>query len=117
MATEIVNATQSFSSALYIIILVTVILLALIIFFNRKMNYDLKKTFKSIWISILITLGLQILLTLIGSFFMGIQCKEGSPCPSNFEMSLGFFPYTFPAILLIVIFLYYLINFARNKTN
>ncbi|MBI2499561.1 hypothetical protein HYV88_04945 [Candidatus Woesearchaeota archaeon] len=113
MVTEITN---SFSSLFYITPLVIIAIITLIIFFIRKLNYNFKQVLKSIWISLLITISIQILVLLVSMFLLPQQlCKIGANCPTNAEVSLSFLPYTTPIIFLFVILIYYIKKFIKKK--
>ncbi len=118
MAAYLVNATSSLSPLFYIVLLVIILKIASIIFFIKKLEYGSKQIWKSIGISILFTFGIQILLLIILSFLPGVPgptCKVGASCSSNAEISLSFFPYTAPAIFIVVMLIYYIIKFIKNK--
>ena len=115
MATEIVGETKSLSLTFYILLLIVIVIVVLIIFFIKKLKCNIKQILKSIVISLLITIWVQILFLAISRFLPQPTCKIGGHCPTTADISLLFFPYTAPAIFLIVILIYYIIEFFRRK--
>ena len=111
MATEIVSASKSFSSIFFILLLLTIIIIVSIIILIKKLNYNFKQISKSIEISLLITLGIEIILLIVSFFLLQPMCKMGAYCPSNAELLLSLSPYTIPAIFLIVLLIYLIVNF------
>jgi len=115
---EVTEATSSFSSLFYIMIIGVIVIIALIIFFMRNLKYNSKQIWKSIGVSLLITIGIELLLMFISIFLPQPMCQIGimsSYCPTNAEILLNFSPFTFPAIFLVVLFFYYLIRFIKNR--
>lgn len=116
MVTEITN---NLSPLFYIAIITIIIVITLIIFFIKKLNYNFKQVLKSIWISLLITIGIQILVLLIGAFILPeaiCDAKNSTVrCPTNADIFLSYLPYTMPVILLFIILIYYTTKFIRKK--
>ncbi|MCG2692692.1 hypothetical protein L6279_01120 [Candidatus Parcubacteria bacterium] len=115
MATEIVSASKSLSPAFYILVLLTIAIIASIIILIKKLNYDFKQISKSVGISLLITIGIKIILLIVSFFLPQPMCKMGAHCPSNAELLLSLSPYTIPAIFLIILLIYLIIKIVKNK--
>jgi len=111
-----VTESSTLSSEFYLIAFLAIVVVSLTIFFIKKLNYNLNKILKSIWVSLAITAGIEILFFIIGNFGMfRVKCKEGIACITPFEVFLKALPYTATVIFLIVIFIYYLIKFIKRK--
>ena len=78
---------------------------------------NLKQISKAIGISVLIALIIELLFYIIGSRhgFFTVSCGVMTACPSQFQMFLNSFPYTFIILFLIIISTYYLIKYFKNK--
>ena len=111
-AQEVVSEKSSLSPLFYIIILSVLFIVGLIIFFIKKLDYDINQILKSVGISLLITLIIEILIFIF--FKPTIYCGLGESCPSSFEYFLGFLPYTAATIFLITILIYYIVKFIKN---
>jgi len=110
------TSSHSYSIYFYLAIIIPILIIGMIIFFIRKLKYDHKKILKSVWISLLITLILEGLFYVIGSYFrfFEVMCKIGADCPTQFQMFINYFFYSFIAIFLIVIFIYYIIKMIKT---
>jgi len=115
MATEIVSASKSLSPTFYVLVLLTIIIIASIIFLIKKLNYNFKQISKSIGLSLLITIGIKIILLIVSFFLPQPMCKMGAHCPSNAELLLHLSLYTIPAIFLIVLLIYLIVKILKNK--
>lgn len=110
---EVVPERSALSPVFYIFVFVIISMVGLVIFFIKRLDYKLNQVLRSLWISLLITLGIQILLAIIASIFGIYDCDLGK-CPSPFEQALRFTAYTLPIIFLIVILVYYIIKFIKR---
>jgi len=109
MATEIVGISKSLSLTFYILLSLVILLVTLVIFLIKKLKYDAKQIWKSIGISLLISIGIQLLLMIISFFLPQPMCKIGGHCPSQAEILLLLSPYIIPGVFLIAILFYYII--------
>ena len=111
-----VTAETAFFPLFYIIIISAIVIIALIIFFIGKLKYNSKQIWKSIWVSLLITIGIHLLMLIISFFLPQPMCKQGYwDCSNNAELLLGISPYTIPLIFLIVILIYYIIKVIKKR--
>ncbi|PIN91146.1 hypothetical protein COU57_01835 [Candidatus Pacearchaeota archaeon CG10_big_fil_rev_8_21_14_0_10_32_14] len=115
----IIEAQSNFNSLFYIVILSTIIVIGLIIFFIMKLRHNFKQVGKALGISAIITLIIEFFVWIYFSFINPgqVYCKMGANCPSSSFLSFLFVLYFFVPILLIVLFIYYLIVFIRNKNK
>lgn len=114
---NVVSERTILSPLFYIILFSIISIIGLIIFFIKKLNYNFSKILKSIVISLLITLIIEVLFYVVGSWlhwFM-VYCSGWGKCPSSFEIFIGYLPYTATTIFLITILTYYLVKFVRRK--
>ena len=116
----ITEEMSSFNNFFYIGIISIIIIVGLIIFFIKKLNYNFKKIVKSVLVSLLITIVIEIALFIIYMVIGGdIYCIQmlGADCPTKSEIFSAFLPYTASSIFLLTLFIYYLIKFFRRKNK
>ena len=69
-------------------------------------------------IALILTIGVELIILLIGMSITSIHCKPGSPCPTAFELNIPFVYYTFiPLFLIILLILYFIDKFKRGTSK
>ncbi len=78
---------------------------------KEKINY-----MKIAWVSLLITLGIEVLFYVIGSSFdmFVVYCFSGANCPTQFDIFVSYLPYTAIVIFLITFVIYSLIKIFKR---
>jgi len=112
-----VKQNSKYNFLFYIAIISIIAIVGFVIFSIKKLNYGKIQVLKSIGISLLITMGIEIIFFLIGFFTGSLSgtCKEGGYCPGPFKTFLLFMPYTATAVFLITILIYYIVKLIKNK--
>ena len=111
------GAKSGFSSLFYITILVVIIIIGLVIFFIKRLNYGFKQVLKSIGFSLLVTLIFEILFFVIGLpiGLFSVWCKMGGKCPTAFEVYLEYVPSTAITVFLVSLFVYYVVKIVKRR--
>lgn len=118
MDVEIISASKEVSPIFYLVLFAAVAIIASIIILFRSLRYDFKQISKSIVISLLITVGIEIVLLIASFFEPQPMCKTGlvgANCPTNAELLLQSSSYRLPAIFLIVLLIYLIARAVRKR--
>jgi hypothetical protein len=104
--------------AIYLIFILTIMIaITVILFFVRKLKFNIKKVGASIGISIVMTLWVELLFFIVGSFsgLFEVFCKNPETCPTQYQMFMKAFPYTATIIFFFTILNYYIMAYVKYK--
>lgn len=121
---EVVPVRSALSPLFYIFVFFIMAIVGLVIFFIKKLDYRLNQILRSVAISLLITLGIELLLVVIASpgildvtswRDMVAACRiQPFECKTPFMIVLDIIPLA-PIIFLLTILIYYIIKFIKSK--
>jgi len=114
---EVAELRSSYSSAFYLMLLATLVVIGLVAFLMWKQRHGWKQVLRAVWISALITVLTEVIIFLVGiplKLWM-VWCSIGSKCPSQFDMFFVYAPYTTAGIFLVTLLIFCLVAYSNKK--
>ena len=113
--TSVLGIQKGFSSFLYVMMILAILIIGLTIFFIMRLKPSLKDFLKVVGISASITIGIELFLFVISRFLPSLVYSIGQGDFAATNIYLIGILYLFIPIFLLVLFIYYLIKFLRRR--
>jgi len=112
---EIVQPISTVHFGFYTALIIVLLLIVLMVYFIIKLKQSFKEIMKTFGISLLITLLIEFVVLLPFSFWNSRVIFCEGLCRGPWKIFQRAFPRTIIFIFLIVLFVYYLVKFIRNR--